>query len=823
MGEYDDEREDLETEFPTIVFNNTSDTTPPCEPTISPPNKNQIDFRISLYKSDDEDYTVIFDENSFSYNIIYVNDLKMDLEDGNGNMSTSPKPTVDYFDDLDYFKDFENEFPADVYNDGLTSKSDLRTKPLVISECIKEFNLIDETSLSEYDEEIVSRFNNLFNDIHHDDLKSEKDDEDDDISIIQSLKDNEISHGENELGLRYSNIVKEIRASTDASIRNQGASIKTLELQIGQMSKVLQEIGFGSLPGSTKTNPRDQVKSSSTATADLSEIRRMEHGPYAVSGSQHRFMFPETVSFPRRLHNYCCDGLKEAHGANILDAYNGILPQKEKDPGSFTVPCLINNICFDKALVDLGASVSVMPFSTYTNLGLGDLSHTRMTIELADRTIKQPKGITANVLVRVGKFVFPIDFVILDIPEDNDVPLILGRPFLSTAHVKIDVYKRKVYIRLIMESLVKKKQKGAILELKRRHLKNTIFCTYTPYPAMKIRRISASSAQETRNDQFPIRRKRFCLLCVGMNLCEYGTKSLGLGIAFLSMTIFCGLDRGTRSVLMVIVGCMNASIYACSDSLLLTPLCYDDIHDVTPRVSALAGCDMTARSRCLELIQKYPQQVDYKEMIEESVQANIINEIDKIRSYLTHDKHQALYDALLNSMILDDAIARSQANLEKVLRKRDRDDEDPSSGLNQCKKTKRSRTKESEPSKKSSTSKESSKCKSPAKTSKSGKSVTAEEPVEELIFEMASDDIEQTVDDVANDVNQPPNDSTQTKDKDPKKYWFKQPPRPPTPHQEWNKHQVVDDQPKQPWFKNMVSAAKDPLTFDEQMATSIDF
>ncbi|GJW60472.1 hypothetical protein Tco_0109807 [Tanacetum coccineum] len=59
---------------------------------------------------------------------------------------------------------------------------------------------------------------------------------------------------------------------------------------------------------------------------------------------------------------------------------------------------------------------------------------------------------------------------------------------------------------IIMESLVKKKQKGAILELKRRHLKNTIFCTYTPYPAMKIRRISASSAQETRNDQFPIRR-----------------------------------------------------------------------------------------------------------------------------------------------------------------------------------------------------------------------------------------------------------------------------------------------------------------------------
>ncbi|GKB44373.1 hypothetical protein Tco_0889315 [Tanacetum coccineum] len=79
-------------------------------------------------------------------------------------------------------------------------------------------------------------------------------------------------------------------------------------------------------PGSTETNLRDQVKSISTATADLSEIRLMEHGPYAVSGSQHGFMFPETVPFPRRLHNYCCDGLKEAHGTNILDAYDDILP-----------------------------------------------------------------------------------------------------------------------------------------------------------------------------------------------------------------------------------------------------------------------------------------------------------------------------------------------------------------------------------------------------------------------------------------------------------------------------------------------------------------
>ncbi|GKA20069.1 DNA-directed DNA polymerase [Tanacetum coccineum] len=237
-----------------------------------------------------------------------------------------------------------------------------------------------------------------------------------------------------------SNIIKEIRASTDAAIRNQGASIKTLELQIEQMSKVLQERGFGSLPSSTKINPKDQVKSISTATTDLSKIRRMETSPYVVS---------------------------EAHEVKILDAHDRNLPQKEKDPGSFTLPCFINNICFDKALVDLGASVSIMPFSTYTNLDLGVLSHTRLTIELTDRTIKQPRGIAENVLVRIGKFVFPIDFIILDIPKDDDVPLILERPFLSTAHVKIDVFKRKVTLRVGEEKLVFKSIKSASSMIKR--------------------------------------------------------------------------------------------------------------------------------------------------------------------------------------------------------------------------------------------------------------------------------------------------------------------------------------------------------------------
>ncbi|GJU81675.1 DNA-directed DNA polymerase [Tanacetum coccineum] len=217
------------------------------------------------------------------------------------------------------------------------------------------------------------------------------------------------------------NLIKEIRALTDAAIRNQGASIKTLEIQIGQISKVLQERGFGSLPSSIEGNPKDQVN---------------------------------------RLNGYYCEEKKGSYGPQFSEAnseashINNSIPRKEKDPGSFTLPCFINNVCFDNALVDLRASVSVMPLSTYLNLGFGELAHTKLTVELVDRTVKYPKGIAENVLVGIGKFTFPIDFVILDTPEDIKVPLILERPFLSTARAKIDVYKRKITLRVGEERIV---------------------------------------------------------------------------------------------------------------------------------------------------------------------------------------------------------------------------------------------------------------------------------------------------------------------------------------------------------------------------------
>ncbi|GJZ65462.1 retrovirus-related pol polyprotein from transposon TNT 1-94 [Tanacetum coccineum] len=119
------------------------------------------------------------------------------------------------------------------------------------------------------------------------------------------------------------------------------------------------------------------------------------------------------------------------------------LPPKETDPGSFILPCIIENHSMSNALADLGASISIMPYSLFEILGLGSLKPIKITIEMADRSMQSPKGIKENVLVKISNFIFSVDFVILDIMEDENVPIILGRPMLATAHAKIDVYGKK--------------------------------------------------------------------------------------------------------------------------------------------------------------------------------------------------------------------------------------------------------------------------------------------------------------------------------------------------------------------------------------------
>ncbi|GKA32107.1 putative reverse transcriptase domain-containing protein [Tanacetum coccineum] len=205
-------------------------------------------------------------------------------------------------------------------------------------------------------------------------------------TLIKFMSESAKRHEEN------SNLIKEIRATTDAAIRSQGASNKTLEIQIGQMSK----------------NSKLLYKSRQT-----------------------------TVPFLSRLDNHYCKEEEGNYGPKFTEAYgashiNNTIPRKEKDPGR-----------------------------------LGELAHTRLTLELADRTVKYPKGIAENLLVGIGKFTFLVDFIILDMPKDINVPLILRRPFLSTACAKIDVYKRKITLRVGEEKIIFKSVKPASSLIKR--------------------------------------------------------------------------------------------------------------------------------------------------------------------------------------------------------------------------------------------------------------------------------------------------------------------------------------------------------------------
>jgi len=112
-----------------------------------------------------------------------------------------------------------------------------------------------------------------------------------------------------------------------------------------------------------------------------------------------------------------------------------IQPQEFKDPGSVIIPCSIRNVSVGKGLIDLGANINLMPFSMCQRIGNLRIAPTRMTLQLADRSITRPYGVVEDVLVKVFQFTFSVDFVIIDIKEDSDILLILDRPFMLTANV----------------------------------------------------------------------------------------------------------------------------------------------------------------------------------------------------------------------------------------------------------------------------------------------------------------------------------------------------------------------------------------------------
>ncbi|GKD61246.1 reverse transcriptase domain-containing protein, partial [Tanacetum coccineum] len=129
------------------------------------------------------------------------------------------------------------------------------------------------------------------------------------------------------------------------------------------------------------------------------------------------------------------------------------LPKKPGDPGKFLMPCDFPRMDECLALADLGASINLMPLSVWKKLSLPELTSTCMTLELVDRSISQPIGIAEDVYIKVGKFQFPVDFVVVDFDADPRVPLILGRSFLKTGLALIDVYEGELTLRVGKEAI----------------------------------------------------------------------------------------------------------------------------------------------------------------------------------------------------------------------------------------------------------------------------------------------------------------------------------------------------------------------------------
>ncbi|XP_027342961.1 uncharacterized protein LOC113855516 [Abrus precatorius] len=292
--------------------------------------------------------------------------------------------------------------------------------------------------------------------------------------------------------------------STETALRNQQTSIHDLEIQLGQISRLLSERPQGILPGNTDTNPREQVNTVTLRSGrTLQEKGKQEIEkdaveeedkcqeeivekppvvkefipplpyPARLKKDKDDEQFGKFLSLFRQLHinlpfvdalaqipkyaKFLKDllsnkkKLEELAIVTLNKECSAILqnkmPENLKDPGNFTLPCLIGRLIVYKALADLDASINLMSYSVFKKLGLGEPRPTRMSIQLADRSIKYPRGIIEDVLVKVDKFIFPVDFVILDMDEDTDVPLMLGCPFLATVGVIIDVRDGKLILR----------------------------------------------------------------------------------------------------------------------------------------------------------------------------------------------------------------------------------------------------------------------------------------------------------------------------------------------------------------------------------------
>ena len=286
------------------------------------------------------------------------------------------------------------------------------------------------------------------------------------------------------------------------------ASLKNLETQVGQLALTLQSQRKDAFPSDTKNNRKDCMAVQLRSGKELEKMKekndssKEEESPEKeealekkkegvdmkdIQGSRPAVPFPQRLQkskieeqFARFLKTFqkleismpftevvtqmplYAKFLKDMLSKKRKIVEEGIvnltatcsamikkeLPEKMKDLRSFTIPCIIGGVEFQKALCDSGASINLMPLSVAKQLSLGEFIPTTITLQMADRSMVKPEGVLEDVLVTVGKFFFPVDFIIMDMEEDSQVPLLLGRPFLATGAALIDMQKGVLTLRV---------------------------------------------------------------------------------------------------------------------------------------------------------------------------------------------------------------------------------------------------------------------------------------------------------------------------------------------------------------------------------------
>ncbi|XP_060178205.1 uncharacterized protein LOC132608142 [Lycium barbarum] len=258
--------------------------------------------------------------------------------------------------------------------------------------------------------------------------------------------------------------------STDEKMESQNSALKSLEIQLSQLATLVSEKIQGLLPSNTQKNPKEHLKaialrSGKNLDEPYKDIQKKNQSLQQRENLDSQFAkFLDTLkqihinipftdallqvpSYAKFLKEILSSKrkLEEASVVVLTKKCSAILqnklPQKLGDPGSFTIPCTLGGVYFEKSLCDSGPSINLMSFSIFRKLDLGKIKTTSVSLQFADQSTKKPKGIIENILVRVDKFVFPVDFIVLEMQECPDEPIILGRPFLATGREIIDVHQ----------------------------------------------------------------------------------------------------------------------------------------------------------------------------------------------------------------------------------------------------------------------------------------------------------------------------------------------------------------------------------------------